>query len=217
MGTIFQSGGLTLPDGELPPVRLEAGGIALWPTRNDHIAAAATDAILGLTDPPSGAAVWFGQDLATLRTQRILILLQRIAVLSEDGGLLGNINVCENILLPMLERRACDAHILEADLEAVLTTPPWQEWFPRELLTRLPHELDDETRCLAGVLRAAISRPDAIVACNLFARLDPHERPCAEAAIRWLRARLNGCAWLFISAETALPAGFSTPSLGSAS
>lgn len=213
MPPVFQSCGLDLPSGKLPAIRVEGeGGAAVWPVHNDHHAAEALDAVMGLVRTPPGAVVWFGTDLAGLTTDKWTALVRRVAPLTEDGGLLGNINVCENILLPQLERRFGRDSL--AELEKLVSEPPWSAWLPAELLTRLPHTVDDPCRAFAGLLRAYLCRPEAIVAANIFGKLDTRERPSLEAAVVWVRERLPDCSWIFISPERALPHGFGESNLG---
>lgn len=205
---VFESCGLELPGVCLPALRLDAGGTALWCTGGEHGAEMAMDTALGLRAPPPGAAVWFGRDMAGLRTADVLAVLQRISPLNENGSLLGNINICENILLPRLERRAGDIREAEKQLDDLLSAAPWSGWFPRSHLSLLPHQLDDADHRMVAILRAAMSRPEAVVACNLFARLERQDRPRVEAATAWLHGHLTGCAWLFLACETSLPPGF---------
>ncbi|MBE2179956.1 MAG: hypothetical protein IAE97_05755 [Chthoniobacterales bacterium] len=204
---VFQSCGLDLVCGKLPEIRVAGGGdAAVWPVHNDHHAAEALDAVTGLAPVPPNAVVWFGTDFAGLDLERCFGLLRRIAPLTEDGALLGNINVCENILLPSMQRRRGSAPL--AELEKLVSEPPWSGWLPFESLLFLPHMLDDPRRAFAGLLRAYLCRPEAIVAANIFGKLDARERPALEAAVAWVRGRLPDCSWLFISPESALPRGF---------
>jgi predicted ABC-type transport system involved in lysophospholipase L1 biosynthesis ATPase subunit len=205
---VFESGGLELPGVCLPAIRLGPGETATWCTGGEHGAELAMDNTLGLRRPAPGTAVWFGRDLARLRAAEVLSVLQRISPLNENGSLLGNINICENILLPVLERRAGDMREYERQLDELLAAPPWSGWFPRSQLSLLPHQIDEADHRMAAILRAAMGRPEAVVACNLFSRLERSSRPRVEAAAAWLRGHLPGCAWLLLGCETSLPPGF---------
>lgn len=207
MAPVFRSAGLELRSGKLPPIELEAGGAALWRVRNDHHAGEALDAVLGLSPLPPGGAVWFDRDLAGTSMQQLQKILWRLAPLTANGGLIGNINVCENILLPCMERNVPREHDPLGELEALLAVPPWSGWLTVEQLTALPHTLTDPRRIAVGLLRAYLCRPEAIVAADLFGQVDEHERPWVEEAAAWVRRHLPGCAWLFLLPERALPPG----------
>lgn len=204
---VFRSTGFYLGSGALPSVELSAGGVALWPVQNDHHAREALDAVLGLIQLPPGAAVWFDRDLAGTTIEQLRMILWRVAPLGADGGLIGNINVCENILLPCMERGVEKRGDPLGELEALLAEPPWSGWLAVDQLTSLPHTLTDPCRIAAGLLRAYLCRPEAIVAADLFGRLDGRERPAMEEAVAWVRRQLPGCAWLFLLPERALPPG----------
>lgn len=211
---VFSSDGLVWEPGRMPPVVVEGNHVQHWPTPGGHIAELALDAVMGLAPAGPRGAIWFGEDFATLRPPERLRVLSRLAPLTRHGDLLANINLCENILLTLLERRAASAAELEHRLAGLLGAPPWDRWFPAPTLGRLPHQLDEAQRFLAGVLRAAISEPEAIVVCHPFARLEPAERRTAEDALVWLRTRLPACPWLFITPESGLPRSLAVPTIG---
>jgi hypothetical protein len=211
---VFQSAGLSLRSGALPPIRMAAGRAVLWRVRNDHHAHEALDAVTGLVRAERGAVVWFGEETADMSMKALMGLLHRLAPLSEDGGLIGNINLCENILLPRVERHAHAVGDPLGELEGLLSSAPWSAWLAASDLTALPHRLSDPRRALAGLLRAYLCRPEAIVAANIFGRLDEHERPPVEQAAAWVRRQLPDCAWLFLSPERSLPPGFEESNLG---
>lgn len=212
---VFHSEGLDLPSGILPPLALPPAGVALWQVRNDHHAREALDAVFGLSRVPSGGVVWFGRDLAGTSMGEILPVLRRLAPVPANGGLIGNINVCENILLPCMERTLVRDTDPVAELEALLAMPPWSGLLTVDNLTALPHSLTDPSHVAAGLLRAYLCRPDTIVAADIFGLLDKHERQGIELAVAWMRRNLPACAWLFLLPERSLPRGFDETNLPS--
>lgn len=171
------------------------------------------DAVTGITLAPAGAVRWFGQDLSALPHDRVLAVLHRLAPIAPGGGLIGNISMAENILLPREARRLPGEGM--ALLHEVAGRRPWSEWFSWNHLWSLPYEEGMLGRTLAAVLRAWLVRPEAIVACDPERTLEGAEREILHAALSWLRRELPGCAWLFIRTESALPAGFARSNLDS--
>lgn len=206
--SVFQS------DGSLrgcPAAEIGPGGHALWRMRSHADCLVAFDAATGIAPSPRGAARWFGRDLASLPPREVLATLRRMAPLSPGGGLVGNIRVAENILLPS-EARGNGEGAARA-LSGALASAPWSGWFPENQLWALPYQTGGLGRALAGVLRAWLVRPEAVVACEAGHFLEAQEREILASAISWLRAENPSCAWLFIQTESALPAGFGAHTL----
>lgn len=129
-----------------------------------------------------------------------------MAPLVPEGGLVGNIRMIENILLPCEARRSGERGT--SVLRKTLAEAPWSGWFAEEKLWVLPYQAGGLERALAGVLRAWLVSPEAIVVCDAGHLLEHGEREVFEAALCWLRAGQPDSAWLFIQTESALPAGF---------
>lgn len=200
---VFQS------DGTLhgcPAVELAAGDCAVWRMPSNAACLSALDVVTGITRPHAGAVRWFGHDISALSSEQVLAILRRMAPLVPDGGLVGNIRMVENILLP---GEARDGLETSSDaLQGVLAAAPWSGWFSEAKLWELPYETGELERALSGVLRAWLVRPEAIVVCNASHLMERGERDIFEAALCWLRNEQPRSAWLFIQTESALPAGF---------
>lgn len=85
-----------------------------------------------------------------------------IAIISSDGGLLNNIRVDENLLLPLsyhgLLTEAFEKHIAE-----IFEACELSENGMRDLLTSLPSQLSTYQRRLVGFVRSALMNPRAMV------------------------------------------------------
>ena len=207
-GPVFQSDG-SLPG--CPATKLAAGGSALWRLPSHAGCLSAFDAVTGIARPPAGAARWFGRDLSALSPRQAMGVLRRMAPLAPDGGLLDNVRMAENILLPCEARGRGAAG--PGELGEALARAPWDVWFPEAHLWVLPYQASAVERALAGVLRAWLARPEAVVACDPGYHLEHGERAVLADALAWLRAEQPGCAWLFIQTESALPPGFAANTL----
>lgn len=84
------------------------------------------------------------------------------AIISSDGGLLNNIRVDENLLLPLsyhgLLTEAFEKHIAE-----IFEACELSENGMRDLLTSLPSQLSTYQRRLVGFVRSALMNPRAMV------------------------------------------------------
>lgn len=84
------------------------------------------------------------------------------AIISSDGGLLNNIRVDENLLLPLsyhgLLTEATEKHIVD-----VFEACGLNEMNLRDLLTNLPSQLSTYQRRLAGFVRSVLMNPRAMV------------------------------------------------------
>jgi len=206
---VFQSNGLS--DGPLryPPLTVARGAAGGWMTPDHQASTITMETVLGLRPPAVGTAVWFGRDLAAEPATQVLAILRRLAPLTAAGGLIGNLNLGDNIMLPVADRRPSGHDEAVLTLERLIERAPWTSWVDAGRLTCLPFQCSPIERFLAGVLRARLLEPEAIVCCHPFHLLERGGRDTANAALDWLRTELPGCAWLFLQAESRLPAGFS--------
>lgn len=202
---LFQSSGFECGPCRYPALTLPAGGMAGWRTEDHAASVALFDLVMGLRPPAPGAAVWFGRDLAGLTSDEILGLLRRLAPLTSGGGLIGNLNIGDNIMLPLAERDPSGVESATTDLEKVLDRDPWRDWLPGEQLSLLPFRVTLLERCLAAILRAYLLKPEVIVSCHFFHLLEAEARETATSAVLWLREVRPDSAWLILTTESQLP------------
>ena len=207
MKTIFQSSGLRAGARNYPAITLAAGEVGGWQGAGRADCAAILDMVTGLSPAPRGGAVWFGRDLAGETHAGVLQTMRRIAHITSDGGLIGNLRVYENILLPYTQRRLGEERDGLAVLEQLMEESPAGKFLGRDNLRKLPHELDRADLPLVAVLRAALVRPAAVVACDIMRPLEQDARERLAGSLVRLRAALPDAAWLFVQSETALPHG----------
>ncbi|MEI6072518.1 MAG: hypothetical protein WCS31_12050 [Verrucomicrobiae bacterium] len=209
MKTAFRSIGLVVGDARIPDITLEPGACGGWHVRDADFALEVLDGITGLQPVQGGESSWFGQELSGLPESGILRLLSRTMTLTADGPLIANLNVRDNVLLPALHRRTDSEAGLLDKLELLLTGPdlPWPA--PANFPLLLPHHLEALQRWLAGLLRAALAVPEIVLCCHYPGDLSMREQAELIRGFHWLRGRLPGAAWLFLSCEPVLPGGFS--------
>ncbi len=89
------------------------------------------------------------------------------ALLTADGGMLGNIKVDENLLLP-LSYRGVDTELLETTVMELFRGCGLNEQQTRSLLEHLPHQLSPYQKRLVGFVRAVLVRPKVMVYASIW-------------------------------------------------
>ena len=205
MNPTFQSSGVLLEGTEYRPIEVNNGEIAGWQMEAHDECRNLLDMLCGLADAPRGAVVWFGRDLATLTQDETLAVLQRIMPLTPDGGLISNVSMAENILLPHIYRNPRLGEQARERLGNLLESEPWKSWFPAERLHELPHKLNPLARALAAILRAWIANPEAVIVCDMHHALEARAADTVSRALAWLRSEMPDAAWIVVQTESSLP------------
>ncbi len=157
-----------------------AGQVCRLTVPSHDIKASLLALLAGHAPPERGQVRLFDTDVYALAESRRVRLYRRVGVVPEQGGLISNLKVWENILLPAWYHRRLDAAAAEPRVVAL-----WHEADPgagdlRELMGRLPDRLTTFERRLAALVRALLPKPDLLVYDFLTFGLD------AEAAGRLL-------------------------------
>jgi phospholipid/cholesterol/gamma-HCH transport system ATP-binding protein len=128
--------------------------------------------LFGLARPQSGRVFLLGEDLYAISDRDRIRLFRRIGVAPESGGLISNLKVWENILLPAWYHRGSTAAQVEARVVRTFRQMDFSEGGVRTLMGRLPDQLTVFERRLAVMLRAMLMEPDIMVYDFLFSGLD---------------------------------------------
>ncbi|HSW30315.1 MAG TPA: ATP-binding cassette domain-containing protein [Longimicrobiales bacterium] len=135
----------------------------------------------GSAGPEEGDVEVLGERPASLPRFRRFALLRRMGVAFQREGLVSNLSLDENLVMPLVfadglaparARAAADEAIQELGLEAHRS--------------RRPAALTREARILAALARAALRRPDLLVLEHLTAGLPD---ALAARALAWCRSR----------------------------
>ncbi len=89
------------------------------------------------------------------------------ALLVADGGLLSNIKVDENLLLP-LSYRGVDTHQLESRVIELFGQCGLDEVQTRQLLSSLPHQLSPYQKRVVGFVRSVLLQPKVMVYASIW-------------------------------------------------
>lgn len=123
------------------------------------------------------------------------------AMLAIDGGLLSNIKVDENVLLP-LSYLGMDSATLASRVMEIFLLCGMNAEQTRFLLNRLPHQLTLRQKRVAGFVRALLARPKVMVYAAVWHGVSQVERQQIVALDEILHHVLPTCTRVFVDYAT---------------
>lgn len=154
-------------------IEIEKGSLCKVITNSDYERKALLDTILGIKKPISGTVSLFGKDIFSSTQKELGTIFGRIGVVWEDGGLISNLKVWENLILPKwyhtgkitgeMEKKAFDIF-----KEIGINSIPLAEY-----MGKLPGTLPEHERRLIGLVRAILTEPEIIIYDSIFEGLSP--------------------------------------------
>jgi phospholipid/cholesterol/gamma-HCH transport system ATP-binding protein len=135
-----------------------------WSGKTDWLATAA-----GLLKPEGGQQTIFGKDRASMGAAELLATRMRIGfVFEHTGRLFTDLNVAENIALPLSYHRNCTAeHVLD-DVRAILDACGLSE-----IATHNPNDLSRGMRRRVALARALAIEPEILMIDSPLTSMDP--------------------------------------------
>jgi phospholipid/cholesterol/gamma-HCH transport system ATP-binding protein len=141
-------------------------------TRSEYENRKLVDIILGLEKPASGRVFLFDKDIYAI-SEKSYRLFSMVGAVLKDGGLISNLKVWENIVLPAWYHTGKKPEDMEEKAfqkfkEAGIDTP-----YLKELMGKLPGPLPVHEKRLIGLIRAMLMEPELMIYDSLFEGLSP--------------------------------------------
>lgn len=155
-------------------------------------------AVTGLSVPESGRILVLGEELARLSPAELRSLRGRIGVVHEDGGLLSNLKVLENVTLPVLYHSGRGTRDIEDGALALLERLGYQG-----NVFELPDLLPRYDRRLTGLARAMAADPEIAVYDRLLDGVPEEERAFLARTATAFHGEKEGRSSIFVTANPA--------------
>jgi phospholipid/cholesterol/gamma-HCH transport system ATP-binding protein len=157
--------------------------------------------LLGSAPAEQGEVALFGETLSEATEERALALFTRIGVVWSGGGLVSNLKVWENILLPVMYHRgwapaSCEARVLD-----LLRRLGVDDDLVPGYLRSLPGALPVQAQRLLGCARAALMDPEIVIYESAFEGLQHDVRARLESFAVWFHAQRPGRTSVYLSSE----------------
>lgn len=206
-------------------VELQAGEAGGWQVADEFEAKALLDTLLGFRRPDAGEVQLLNQTRSIPQRiegreslpqtefeianrgprRRILQSLRGVGCLTAGEGLLANLTLGENVMLPAWNCWPHRARELEQKLESLVTVSGGRFGHDARTLSALPHTVDEVLQASAELLRLEILEPEVVLVCLFFSHGWRGKR---ERLLQWLlklKAKLSKAAWVFLEMVEELP------------
>ncbi|MDI6745072.1 MAG: ATP-binding cassette domain-containing protein [Thermodesulfovibrionales bacterium] len=152
----------------------------------------------GLTRLDSGRIFLFGKEMSSLSSGELNGYRKRIGIVLNNGGLISNLKVRENIMLPLSYHSS--SHY---DADEKMTTILDKIGYDDDVAA-LPGPLPAYQKRLAGFARAVLMEPDLVIYDSVFDGLSPDIRGKVLETITAFHHEKEGRASLFLDMDEGL-------------
>lgn len=163
---------LAVADWRIPAFELRPGEVATMFAESEESQVQFLDTLLGLRAPAAGTVTVLGRDLYHERERIRIGVLARVGTVPEDGGLISNLPVCENVLLPAAYHHGSTASQCESAVVATLHSIGMSDEDAMRLMVQLPDNLTLFKKRLVALLRLLVQEPLLCIYQSLFDDLD---------------------------------------------
>lgn len=202
MTALFACNQLKLtPGGSALSLEIAQGEIILISVDDEHHACLLLQTIIGECSPAAGELQLYGHSLAACSREELLRLRSTLAVVSPQVGLIANLKLWENIMLPLLYHQG------EVQAAADQATQLLDRLDYRGNIWALPGHLTPSERIITSFIRAAVASPELVIYAGFLPELTVVQRTVLLQEIITLHSRPAAPAALFISVGDEQPEG----------
>lgn len=144
------------------------GGFVGVVFKSNEIMEEATSLLLGLKKARSGAVYVSGHDLSSIAEADYYKIFKHTGVVMENGGLISNLKVWENIILPVRYHTGRSPAKLEARVKELFAALGVEESELQEMMGKLPGPLLNHVKRLVAVVRSMLMEPKLMIYNALF-------------------------------------------------
>jgi phospholipid/cholesterol/gamma-HCH transport system ATP-binding protein len=159
--------------------------------------------LFGLLPPERGEVYLLNEPVYRLPAQERLRLFRRVAIVPEGGGLISNLKVWENILLPRAYHAAFDDAEIETRILGLFREFGFGDQDTARLMGRLPDTLPAHEKRLIALARAMLTDADVVIYDYLFSGLERKVAMDLVALTGEFQRRKTGRASLHVCADDA--------------
>lgn len=155
----------------------------------------------GLARLDSGKIFIFDKDLSSISYAELNEIRERMGVVLNDGGLVSNLKVWENLMLPFVyhtSRNRVATTLSHQDMEEKMMNILSKTGYDDDL-NILPGPLPTYKKRLLGLARAMLMEPDLIIYDSVFDRLSSDIRDKVLEAVNLFHRERKGRASLFLA------------------
>jgi phospholipid/cholesterol/gamma-HCH transport system ATP-binding protein len=175
---------------------LPAGAIAVLITSRQVESDQLVRLLLGFSRPQEGEVAVLGEEVGSLSEKALLSLRRRVAVVFPNGGLVSNLKVWENLVLPLEYHSACTQPEIRERGEAALRRVGYLG-----KLMELPGHLSLYESRQVGLARAMLGEPSLMVFNAMLDGLRDSEKSVLTAAALEFHRENNERTSLFITSN----------------
>lgn len=149
-------------------MEVKAGSVCKVFTKSDSLKDLLMDLMLGMKKPPSGRVSLFGMDIYSISGTEYIKLFKKIGVVPEDGGLISNLKIWENIVLPFWYHNRSLPPDIEDRVLRITSGMGIDASYLKELSGKLPGPLPDQVKRLIGLVRTMLVGPELVIYGSIF-------------------------------------------------
>ncbi len=157
--------------------------------------------MLGLLKPAGGIVRLFGRDIYSISEQESFAILSKVGVAWQDGRLISNLKVWENVILPACYHQGKRPEDLEGKVVALLGDLKIGGGNLSGFMGESPGHLSVHEKRLAGLIRAMLPEPELVIYDSLFEDLAPEETDFLTKLTQDFQSERPGRVSVYVSSD----------------